>query len=162
MTSKQTAASMLRQCIDKATFPTSMDKHSALQWIDELASSAPPQCLHQIAEPTAQGLDALSDAARHVIAERQRQISAEGWTPDRDDAYNRGVLAEAGGIYALHAFDPRRAKETPEGWPWADAWWKPKDPRSNLIRAGALILAEIERLDRSFASQAKLGEPDGK
>ena len=55
MTSKQTAASMLRQYIDKATFPTNMDKHSALQWIDELASSAPPQCLLQIAEPATAG-----------------------------------------------------------------------------------------------------------
>ena len=88
-------------------------------------------------------------AARDVLAERARQISIEGWTPEGDDAYNRGVLAEAAGIYALHAFDPRRVKEVPEGWPWDDAWWKPsKTPRRNLEKAGALILAEIERIDR--------------
>ena len=55
MTSKQTAANLLRQCIDKATFPTSMDKHSALQWLDELASCEQPKRLHQIAEPATAG-----------------------------------------------------------------------------------------------------------
>ncbi len=39
----------------------------------------------------------------------------------------------------------------PEGWPesWASCWFKPKDRRRDLIKAGALILAEIERLDRA-------------
>jgi hypothetical protein len=27
-------------------------------------------------------------------------------------------------------------------------WWKPKDRRRDLVRAAALIIAEIERLDR--------------
>lgn len=35
-----------------------------------------------------------------------------------------------------------------DGWPWADEWWKPKDRRADLVRAGALILAEIDRIDR--------------
>ena len=34
-------------------------------------------------------------------------------------------------------------------WPFTLAWWKPvQDNRRNLIKAGALILAELERLDR--------------
>ena len=107
-----------------------------------------------ITQPAAQG---LTEAARSVLAERARQISAEGWTSEQDDAYNPGVLAEAGGIYALHAFDPFRAKEAPEGWPWSPGWWKPKDPRTNLVKAGALVLAEIERIDRTYAAQAKQG-----
>lgn len=36
-------------------------------------------------------------------------------------------------------------------WPWALEWWKPKDNRRNLIRAAALVIAEIERLDRAAA-----------
>ena len=34
---------------------------------------------------------------------------------------------------------------TPPHWPWALNWWKPKDRRRDLIRAGALIVAELER-----------------
>lgn len=34
-------------------------------------------------------------------------------------------------------------------WPWATDWWKPSDdPITNLVRAGALIAAEIDRLLR--------------
>jgi hypothetical protein len=36
-------------------------------------------------------------------------------------------------------------------WPWSVQWWKPKDRRRDLVRAGALIVAEIERLDRAAA-----------
>lgn len=106
---------------------------------------------------TQQGLDALTDAARCVIAERTRQISAEGYTPEQDDGYNPGVLALHGGLYACHAYDNLTKKRAPEGWQWDEKWWKPKDPRSNLVKAGALVLAEIERMDRSFAAQAKQG-----
>ncbi|MFO6370442.1 hypothetical protein ACLBWA_35920, partial [Pseudomonas aeruginosa] len=38
-------------------------------------------------------------------------------------------------------------------WPWDEEWWKPKSARENLVRAGALVLAEIERLDRSATEQ---------
>lgn len=106
---------------------------------------------------TQQGQDALTDAARCVIAERTRQISAEGYTPEQDDVYNPGVLALHGGLYACHAYDNLTKKRAPEGWQWDEKWWKPKDPRSNLVKAGALVLAEIERMDRSFAAQAKQG-----
>lgn len=34
------------------------------------------------------------------------------------------------------------------GKPWDEKWWKPKNPRRDLVKAGALILAEIERIDR--------------
>lgn len=38
-------------------------------------------------------------------------------------------------------------------WPWAKGWWKPGGSRRMLVKAAALLLAEIERLDR--ADQAK-------
>ena len=122
----------------------------ALRWMRSWVSVPLYTC------PEAPQGEELTQAARDVLAERARQINAKGWTPERDDAYNPGVLSEAGSIYALHAFDPRRAKEVPEGWPWVDAWWKPsKSPRRNLEKACALILAEIERYDRVvlFASK---------
>lgn len=32
-------------------------------------------------------------------------------------------------------------------WPWDSKWWKPKTDREDLVRAAALIIAEIERID---------------
>lgn len=33
------------------------------------------------------------------------------------------------------------------GWPWDAKWWKPSDdPIKNLVKSGALIAAEIDRL----------------
>lgn len=36
-------------------------------------------------------------------------------------------------------------------WPWSPEWWKPKDPRRDLIRGIALLIAEAERRDRQEA-----------
>jgi len=38
---------------------------------------------------------------------------------------------------------------------WAREWWKPKDRRRDLIRAAALIVAEIERLDHALRMRDK-------
>lgn len=40
-----------------------------------------------------------------------------------------------------------------EVWPWDESWWKPTTPRRDLVKAAALILAEIERLDRMAAAK---------
>lgn len=80
-------------------------------------------------------------AAEDVIAERRRQINAEGWTPEHDDQHVDGQMAKAAGFYAA----PRH----PAFWPWAWSWFKPTTRRRDLVKAGALILAEIERLDRA-------------
>jgi hypothetical protein len=95
-------------------------------------------------------------AWRDVVAERQRQISVEGKTTDHDDANNAGDLAAAASAYALNAacqlnpYSQQPLAEFPLMWPsdWAAKWWKPKKPREDLVRAGALVLAEIERIDR--------------
>jgi hypothetical protein len=91
--------------------------------------------------------DALTQAARDVIGERRRQVTVEGWTPEHDDDHAEGEMASAAGCYALACF--MSAEDRYAFWPWSDEWWKPKDFRSDLVRAGALILAEIERLDRA-------------
>jgi hypothetical protein len=100
----------------------------------------------------------LSFAALDVIAERQRQIDAEGWTPEHDDTHERGEMARAAAAYAIHGtLDGYRVIFGDMLWPWAKEWWKPAPiktgevkagKRRNLVKAGALILAEIERLDR--------------
>jgi hypothetical protein len=90
-------------------------------------------------------------AAKDVLAERERQKSVEGWTPEHDDQHRKGALAAAGGCYALFADYYLAEGHPPEFWPWDAKWWKPSLARRNLIKAGALIVAEIERLDRADA-----------
>lgn len=112
--------------------------------------------------------DAQTAAARDVMAERQRQITAEDWAPELDDKYTYGELASAAASYAQCAglqgegTTNENAFKTPyvENWPWSENWWKPSpDPRRNLVKAGALILADIERLDRA-AIAAQQGKGD--
>jgi hypothetical protein len=105
----------------------------------------------------------LTQASKDVLAERQRQISVEGWTPEHDDEHGSGEMAGAAASYAIHAnqrqwvigteFEPSYALESvPFIWPWDPEWWKPTNPRRDLVKAAALILAEIERLDRKGAA----------
>jgi hypothetical protein len=97
----------------------------------------------------------LTAAAVSVLDERQRQVSMEGWTAEHDDEHPRGELALAASCYAEELPKPYRERHPmcPARWPWSADFWKPKDYRSNLVRAGALILAEIERLDRASAEE---------
>lgn len=88
-----------------------------------------------------------SSAARDVLAERRRQIEVEGRTPRFDDERDGGELACAAACYAFNAAYPG-SRLLRSFWPWSDSWWKPGTPRRELVKAGALILAEIERLDR--------------
>lgn len=99
----------------------------------------------------------LTDVLRDVIAERQRQISVKGWTPEHDDTYTCGELSGA----AISYIEPMEAVFY---WPaeWHDDSFKPSDERRNLVKATALLLAEIERLDRISAASALSEVSDGK
>lgn len=114
------------------------------------------EAMNALRRPAPAAGDALTVAARDVLAERQRQISAEGWSTHHDDAYTGDQLALAASCYALPPGE-FEIPGPPQQWPWPSAWWKPGDRRRELIKAGALILAEIERLDRA-APQGKGGE----
>jgi hypothetical protein len=103
----------------------------------------------------------LRSVAAEINAERTRQISAEGWTPEHDDQHGNGELAHAAACYAA-GFLPSDIKDgtnlVPWIWPWDRKWWKPTNPRRCLIKAGALIIAEIERLDRAALSSQEGGK----
>lgn len=91
----------------------------------------------------------MSRAADSVLAERRRQIEEEGWTLEHDDQHVSGELAVAAAHYALAE---SKNDEVPISWPpgWDKKWWKPSDDlRRNCVKAAALLLAEIERIDRS-------------
>ncbi|WP_226907061.1 ead/Ea22-like family protein [Klebsiella variicola] len=102
----------------------------------------------RIAQPESRTVTA---AAADVLAERKRQVTTEGWTPEHDDQHVNFEMAIAGGLYAISAVDSHHKlrNSAPSAWPWDRKWWKPDGPRRDLVKAGALILAEIERLDRA-------------
>ncbi|MGC3581307.1 hypothetical protein ACPTKM_28410 [Pseudomonas aeruginosa] len=90
-----------------------------------------------------------------VQAERRRQIEAEGWTPEHDDEHSHGQMARAAACYALAGSsapnDGTAALLVSLAWPWDEQWWKPSTARRDMVKACALGLAEIERLDRAAA-----------
>ncbi len=101
----------------------------------------------------------MKNAIELITAERERQVCAEGFTLAQDNNYRSGELCDAAICYAVAAAKQargeswnylalmHRAGEVP--WPWEDRWWKPsEDQIRNLVKAGALIVAEIERLQR--------------
>ncbi len=93
-----------------------------------------------------------TEAMALIDAERRRQIEVEGWTPEHDNQYRAGELLRAGIIYLWHGTERGAPQpdmnKPPLGWPWAIEWWKPRDRRRNLVRAGALMLAERDRLQQ--------------
>ena len=85
-----------------------------------------------------------------IAAERRRQIEVECWTPGHDDTHDHGEMAAAAACYALSTTPV--AESAVKYWPWNGEWWKPTGARRCLVKAAALIVAEIERIDRRHAS----------
>ncbi|WP_407321798.1 hypothetical protein [Dickeya ananatis] len=100
----------------------------------------------------------LSSAVRDVIAERQRQITTEGWTPEHDDEHVGFEMSFAAATYILHIAQsyggqPYKHIAPSEMWTWDLKWLKfTPGARRSLVKAAALILAEIDRLDRTSQS----------
>jgi hypothetical protein len=91
-----------------------------------------------------------------IAAERRRQIEAEGWTPEHDDAHRNNELARAAAAYAL----PDDYRDC-DHWPWNDSWKPTPDDRiRELVKAGALIVAEIDRLQRAAPTPEGRAAPE--
>lgn len=96
-----------------------------------------------------------TNGAGLIAAERQRQVSVEGWTPEHDDRHRGGQIASAAIAYTAKAIGievrevtlgPMRHIFT-QVWPWRDEHDKrdKHSPLRCLVIAGALIAAEIDR-----------------
>ena len=136
--------------------------HSAESHADGVAEFIPqwliPQwqldALEVNAKQPAQAVD-LGTGVAAIADERQRQLQAEGFTREKDQQYRRGELAKAATAYVqLAAMDLEAGTrnhiawcEPAAVWPWAPEWWKPVDARRDLVRAGALIAAQIDLID---------------
>ena len=100
------------------------------------------------------------NAIEMIQAERKRQVETEGWSVGHDDDHRSGELARAAAAYAMnnreremlsrHRESDHSATAFERLWPWSFTWWKPTpgDRVRELVKAGALIVAEIERLQR--------------
>lgn len=94
---------------------------------------------------------ATAKVMEDVAKERRHQIEDKGHTPERDDEYGNDELAMAGAWFAL----PSEVRvQLSHGNEQAGLWpigWRPptfKERRQNLVIAAALLIAEIERIDR--------------
>jgi len=110
-------------------------------------------------QPSALAPSAIAD----VIKERYRQITEERANSALDDQHTELQLARAAAAYALHGavwagvFGDQAnaiAKIIDPLWPDDFTDMKPQEHRRNCVRAAALLLAEIERLDRFAARRA--------
>ncbi|KQJ58357.1 hypothetical protein AN280_02820 [Pseudomonas aeruginosa] len=103
--------------------------------------------------PVAQAQHSVPRAWLDVQAERRRQITVEGYHGFRDSHYINYELSKAARAYievSWHALSGGLPCKKPESWPWM-AGFKWSDGRTMLVKACALTLAEIERLDRAAA-----------
>jgi hypothetical protein len=104
----------------------------------------------------------MSVGADLIVAERQRQLDAEGYDAEHDRGHSMD-LALAGATYALPSEVRSEAPTVlPDIWPWGGEWWKPTpgDRIRELVKAGALIAAAIDAMvDEGYVTQAK-GQTD--
>lgn len=104
-----------------------------------------------------------------VADERVRQ-EGKGYSAAHDDKLRSGELGQAAAAYATYAaLQIQRTGAgrlappvVPDSWPfWTAGFVAEENPRDNLIKAIALAVAEVERLDRLEANLwGHLDEPD--
>lgn len=102
----------------------------------------------QIVQP--KGIDmSLPSGADLIAAERNRQIDEEGWTAEHDSIHKAGELAMAAISYVAVSY-LQTSQYADELWPFEPEWFTPDHHRTvpNLVKAGALIAAEIDRLQQ--------------
>lgn len=93
----------------------------------------------------------MDKALEMIVSERIRQQTQEGFTPEDDDRRTDGELGRLAAAYVTSSLSllPMEKKRSvyPAFFMLPDEGfdYKPKDPIRDLVRAGALILAELER-----------------
>jgi hypothetical protein len=87
------------------------------------------------------GVDLISE-------ERQRQVALKGWTAEHDDTHENAELLSAAVWYIDNGSEFDLGLTLPP-WPFQPEGWKASNNRVHqLAKAGALIAAEIDRLQR--------------
>jgi hypothetical protein len=124
--------------------------------------------------------------AQLIVLERERQLTHKGWTTEHDDGHTGEQLAMAAACYAtpdlIRIKTERIANTTSftDPWPWDSntgcndmrprrgnvilpnsVWTEnaPLDRIRQLVKAGALIAAEIDRLQRIIDARETKKDP---
>lgn len=90
------------------------------------------------------------NGAELIAAERARQVEVEGFSVERDRTRQVAELVRAAICYQVeqsHLVNLRPALL----WPWEADGFKPQTPLRDLVRAGALLAAAIDRLQAEAA-----------
>ena len=77
-----------------------------------------------------------------ILEECANQIYKHGYTQESDLRWKNGELGMAAAVYATP-----QEKRNITYWPFDLAYYKEEERRKELIKAAALIIAEIERID---------------
>ncbi|MCD0160107.1 hypothetical protein IHN63_02175 [Deinococcus sp. 6YEL10] len=83
-----------------------------------------------------------------LLEERRRQQEVEGWTLSHDANHQNGELAHCAAAYLMAGpHDAERGHALGRSlWEFAGKDYRPSDLWRNLVRGGALLIAEMERL----------------
>ena len=113
----------------------------------------------------------LRQAFPTTVTNRRIATKARQFAPEHDDGHKDREMARAAQAYVHHyiarswtidndlnlgtTLETYTSEPAPDEWPeeWDGSWWKPKGKIEDLTRAGALIAAEIDRLNRLAARQ---------
>lgn len=92
--------------------------------------------------------------AELISNEYNRHFQSGERSPELDPAHANGEMMIAAACYLLHEtgnvyFHPAGGLP-PMAWPWESKWWKPAqgDRVQDLVKAGAFIAAEIDRIQK--------------
>ena len=129
-----------------------------LKFLNDVAGRAATSPATTVTPDLIRGPASFAQVLAEIGTERERQITTEGYDTEHDDAHDNAELARAAGVLTIYAAlsDVDRQLSEQIGpqlfgmqilWPWDE--FKLSDRRRDLIKAGALIIAEIERLDRA-------------
>lgn len=153
-----TVISLIRSFLWRRFFNAGLHRviHRWFTNVNMLDRYAEMECVvHEVKEIEDAVLAAIEKPILHIVeeikAERLRQIHVENFSLSQDDRYTDESLAKAAAAYALGP--GVKGKKGADPWPrsWYRSWDKRKkfNRRRQLVIAGALLIAEIQRLERA-------------
>lgn len=89
----------------------------------------------------------LKNGCGMIAEEREKQQAI--WSESHDDGHINGELGDSGAAYAMAGVELL----TPNLYPFKRGWNPSEHRASNLVKAGAFIAAEIDRLHRRFMAE---------